>query len=501
MEPETVRNWVACAAARHPDKPYLISVEDGRAISYRELGLLIERIRAFFAEEGIGPGDRVALLANNSLEHVVVYLGTLAAGATICTVHVEMNAVHFDTILPALAPRLVIYEEGLGLETAANATDARVMRLGRWEREGGQGFFAALPQAPNAPDPSGSPTDDAVIYFTSGTGSRPKGVVLTYREILSNGAAIADGFGIRADDRVYDYRSFNWASAQLLGALATLSKGATLLLRRRFSRRRFFDDIARHGATVAAGNPTVIAMLLAGEEAARPTGLRFVTSSSAPLSADDWRRFEERFGVRVAQGYGTSETGWIAACPETERRIGTAGKPLPYLELAIVDRDGRALPPEEIGRVEVGGFAGNEYRYLGDDGTPRVNAIGRVRTGDMGFLDTDGYLHITGRESDLIIRGGVNISPLEIDNALTGLAGIVEAATVGVPDPVYGEEVVSHVVLAPGASLSPHDILDWCAARIPAFKAPKRIYVRSSLPKTERGKLDRKALARDLQEG
>src|SRR5580704_337476 len=178
-------------------------------------------------------------------------------------------------------------------------------------------------------------------------------------------------------------------------------------------------------------------------------------ASPAPLLPQAWRRFEERFGIPVAQGYGSSETAWIAANPGRERRFGTVGRPLAYHRLAIVDAQGRALPQGEIGEVELGAFDDNDYRCLGDDGAVRVASRGRMRTGDMGFLDADGYLHLTGREKDLIIRGGVNISPVEIDGVLMQRAEIADAATVGVPDGVWGEEVVSYVVLRPGMAFAP----------------------------------------------
>jgi acyl-CoA synthetase (AMP-forming)/AMP-acid ligase II len=282
--------------------------------------------------------------------------------------------------------------------------------------------------------------------------------------------------------------------------LAPLARGATLVMARKFSASRFFDDLRAHRVTIAAGNPTVINMLLNTDIAiGAPPGdvpsLRFLTSSSAPLLPQVWRRFESRFGIPVAQGYGASETAWIAVNPGRDRRFGSVGRPLAYHRLAIVDRQGRALPAGEVGEVEIGGWHDNEYRTLGDDGTVRVDSRGRLRTGDIGFLDADGFLHLTGREKDLIIRGGVNISPLEIDAVLMQRAEIAEAATVGVPDAVWGEEVVSYVVLRPGAKLVPDDLLRFCAAQLPAFKAPKRIVLRAELPKSERGKLDRKALA------
>jgi acyl-coenzyme A synthetase/AMP-(fatty) acid ligase len=499
--PALLRGWIAAAARAFPEKPYLVSVEDGRTISYRALAETAGRVGAHLAARGIGPNDRVVLLANNSLEHLAAYVGVLAAGATICTVHLEMNRAHLEALLPALAPRLVLYEEGIELEALIARTGGEWRPLGRWSEAGGEGFFADLARASPLAAPA-APADadrrDAVIFFTSGTSARPKGVVLTYRELLPNAAAVAGAFGLGAEDRIYDYRSFNWASAQMLSALGTLSVGATLLLGRKFSRSRFFADIAKYKATVATGNPTVLNMLLSGEDTVRGSNiphLRFITSSSAPLTVEEWRRFEERFGIPVAQGYGSSETGWIAGCTDRTKRYGSVGKPLAYLRAAIVDRDGRKLPAGEIGHVEVGGYEDGAFRYIGEDGVIRINAVGRVLTGDMGFLDEDGYLHLTGREKDLIIRGGVNISPLEIDAVLLRLPEVSEAATVGVPDKIYGEEVVASVVLKPGATLSVETILAHCAEHLPAFKTPKRVALSTSLPKTDRGKLDRKAVA------
>jgi acyl-CoA synthetase (AMP-forming)/AMP-acid ligase II len=235
-------------------------------------------------------------------------------------------------------------------------------------------------------------------------------------------------------------------------------------------------------------------MLLTEAPSAEVPSLRFLTSSSAPLAAEDWQRFEDRFGIRVTQGYGSSETGWIAAQPGEGRRVGTVGRPLAYHDLRIVDGTGQPTPAGMAGAVELGCFADNAYRYLGEDGTIKVHCRGRIRTGDLGFLDADGYLHLTGREKEVIIRGGVNISPVEIDSVLMRRPEIIEAATVGIPDALYGEEVVSYVVARPGARLDTDELLRYCAAALPPFKTPKRIVLSDTLPKNARGKLDRKAL-------
>ena len=223
--------------------------------------------------------------------------------------------------------------------------------------------------------------------------------------------------------------------------------------------------------------------------------LRFITSSSAPLTVEEWRRFESRFGIPLAQGYGSSETGWIAAIPGEARRIGTVGRPFPYHDLRIVGADGAPLGAGEVGQVEIGGLGGHAYRYLAEDGAVTVASHGRIRTGDLGRLDRDGFLTLTGREKELIIRGGVNISPVEIDGFLMQHPELIEVATIGVPDPVYGEEVVAYVVARAGMTIDTGELLRFCGDGLPAFKAPKHIVICRSLPKTERGKLDRRALA------
>jgi acyl-coenzyme A synthetase/AMP-(fatty) acid ligase len=501
--PGTFARWIADNARAFPGKPFVVSIDQQKTITHGEFAALAARIGHALARRGIGANDRVALLSNNSLEHLAVYLGTLAYGATVCTVHVEMNQIYFEEILGALAPRLVLYEEGLGIERLAGSVAGEWRPLGDWAPpatgERASGLFAEIAGLPGAAVGSRPARSDvASIFYTSGTAAKPKGVVCTCAELYDNVAPTADAFGIGPDDRILDCRSFNWMSAQVLSALGPLARGATLVLARRFSASRFFDWVRDHGVTIAVGNPTIFNMLLGRPAAitrADVPSLRFITSSSAPLAVEQWKRFEAEYGIPIAQGYGTSETGWIAGSDETTRRLGSVGRPLAYHRLAVVDADGRALPPGEVGAIELGGDPATEYRYLGDDGRPRVNATGRVRTGDLGYLDADGYLYVTGRAKDLIIRGGANISPVEIDNVALKLPAIVEAACVGVPDPIWGEEVVLYVVGRADAILTEGAVLAHCRRFLPPAKLPKRVVFRASLPKTERGKMDRKALA------
>jgi acyl-CoA synthetase (AMP-forming)/AMP-acid ligase II len=497
--PQLLQGWIARAALASPGKPWVIAADGGRSVSYGQLRDAIGRFASWLRQRGLGRSDRVALLAHNSIEQLICFFGVMAAGATVCTIHVEMNRNQLDDIFVRLKPKLILYQDGLQLDDLLAATPAPRLHIGHWDKPEPDTLFAALSACPpSEPQEPAQPDDDAIILFTSGTSAKPKGVILNFREYLLNIDPLATGFGITADDRLYDFRPFSWNSAQTLGALAVVNRGATLILAEKFSASRFFQHLRNHGATIATGNPTTINMLLNGEQTGHRDNLprlRFMTSSSAPLLLEDWKRFEQKFGIPVAQGCGASEVSWIAAVAGEERRLGRVGRPFRYHDLAIVDADGRCLPESEIGYVELGGLGDHHpYRYLGEDGDVKIHSRGRFRTGDLGSLDADGFLTLTGREKELIIRGGAKISPLEIDSYLMQCADVIEAATVGVPDAVYGEEVVSYVVARPGAELDAGALLAHCAKVLPAFKAPKRIVLSSSLPKTDRGKLDRKAL-------
>ena len=248
--PELLRSWIDRSAARDPNKTYIFSVDDRRSISYGQLHRLTRQIAAFLAGQRVGTNDRVVLLANNSIEHLACYIGVMAYGATICTIHVEMNRHHLTHILPTLDPCLVVFEAGLELDDLLTTSSARRLPLGTWGDRDGEGFYASVARC----EPTETflvdtqPRNDACILFTSGTSARPKGVVLTFRELFSNVEPTADGFGLGGDDRIYDFRSFNWCSAQVLSALAPLARGASLIMARQFTRSRFFQHVKEFGA-------------------------------------------------------------------------------------------------------------------------------------------------------------------------------------------------------------------------------------------------------------
>ena len=509
-EAETnLRDWIAAAAEACPDKNFIESVDQDKLITYGEFKTLCDRMAQYLKSKGIGAGDRVAMLSNNQIEHLAVYIGGMAYGATVCTIHVEMNAVYFEQILNALHPKLTLYEETderIEAEHLASHTPGEFHALGQWDPNGGStGFYAEVEKMPADPvEPVSKWEDDASIYYTSGTASAPKGVVVTFRELIANTPPTAEGLSMTSDDKILEFRAFNWISAQVLSGLSTLYKGATLILARRFSQSRYFDWVRDHKATIGVCNPTGLAMFLS-----RPIDihhkdiphLRFMTSSSAPLLRETWKQFEDKYGVPVAQGYGCSEIGWIAVSNEYTRKFGTVGQPLAYHRISIVDPEtGLDMPAGEMGEIEIGGFRNNLYRYIDETGEIVVQFRNRLRSGDLGVTDEEGCLHVLGRVKELIIRGGVNISPAEIDNILLQMPAVAEAATLGVPHSIYGEEVICYVAPKPGEHLEAEDIFNHCSDRLPEFRMPKQVIVRDALPKTERGKMNRLRLLDEWKE-
>ena len=302
------------------------------------------------------------MLANNSIEHLLCYFGVMSYGATICTVHVEMNRNQLDNILDAARSEAGALpgrsgarrsaRRRCGAETAARTLGPARRRhlLSRRSRTASRAKRR----------PTAGPDDDAVILFTSGTSAQPKGVVLDFREHLGNIDPTAEGFGIGARRpgvrfplvqlgvrptarraRAGQPRRHAGDGGEVLGEPLTSSMSATTASRSRPATRR---------PSTSCSTPTT------ARSAPTSPSLRFITSSSAPLTVEEWRRFEDRFGIPIAQGYGSSETGWIAAIPGEQRRLGTVGRPLAYHDLAIVDADGRRLPAGQIGQVEIGGI-------------------------------------------------------------------------------------------------------------------------------------------------
>ena len=480
-----VRDELRGHAESTPDRVFLRSIDQDATVSWSELYRFSNRVTAFLTFKGIKANDRIAILADNSLENLMLFFAILAHGATLCTLTVESSPDALREMLYRLKPKLVLWNGDVARGLIGTDLPGEWIEFGaRDSKDGFFGLIEAFPDSPELPGLGGH-DDFAIISFTSGTSAAPKGVIQQYGNFFWNTEQITRRWQLTAVDRLLEYRSVNWASTQYLSLMPCLMAGAEILFANRFSQSRFFDWLRTYRPTVVIGIPTVVNMLLARSSSATVDefdSVRFMTCSTAPLMVEQHKRFEETYGISLVQLYGMSEAGTIACNAPGATRLGSVGRPFDYQHVVVLDDEGRQRPVGQIGAIEVSG-AQNAYGYLYEDGSVEKIRHGTLKTGDLGYLDADGFLFLTGRAKEIIIRGGINISPVEIDNILTTHPDIVEAATIGAADPVYGEEIISYIVVAPGRSLDAAAVQAHCAASLPDFKRPKRIVFADVLPK------------------
>jgi acyl-coenzyme A synthetase/AMP-(fatty) acid ligase len=501
----SVAELFASHRERDPDKTAIVDLDANTSITFGELDQVTTDIAALLKTNGVRKGSRVLLLSDENLEKLLLWFGIWRLGAVVSPLNIEINEKVLADLAPVVNPALILHHKDIAVDALVGACTAPRLRFGAWLPHGAgdpsDQCFAALPRGCAADLPErNDPEDIASICCTSGTTSRPKMVVYDHCAYWLNGLSTFGFLGLTEHDRTLEYRSFGWNSAQVLSLIPFLQKGFTLHIARRFSHSRFFEWIRDYGITFAAGVPTVINMLLhkpLGYTAKDLPTLRLMSCSSAPLAAEQWLRFEEMYGVKLLQMYGMSEAGWVCGNRTYKNRIGTVGVPALHQEFAIVDAKGRRCPPGVEGEVTAGG-PHTAVGYLLDDGTIAPIRPNRIKTGDLAVEDEDGFVRVTGRTKDLIIRGGVNIAPAEIDAVLLRHPGVLEAAALGVPDPIYGEEVIGYVVEKPGFGLTEASVRTYCATSLPPAKMPKRIFIVPALPKNDRGKVLRDRLREDF---
>ncbi len=489
--------------ARDPDKTALYDLDQDTAITFGELHTEANRIANFLAGRGIGKGDKVAVLSEERLEKLILWMGIWRAGAVICPLNVEMNIAYIAEILRNLAPKLTLWHEEMDGRLMTRGVGGEIMTFSTWRRgaagaAGAEEFFARLAACPAFPERGldNAPEDIGSVYCTSGTTDKPKLFVCDQRGHWLFGLSSIDFLGLTGDDRTLEYRSFGWNSAQGLSLLPWMQTGCTLYFAKRFSVSRFFGWVRTHGITFSVGIPTVINMLLnepAGITARDVPTLRLMSSSTAPLAPERWQQFEDVYGIPVIQFYGSSEGGWVCGNRHDYKKKGTVGPPAKHQEFLIVDADGKPCPPGVEGEVTLGGPQ-CVVAEISADGAWEDLRGRRIHLGDLAVMDEEGFVTVTGRLKDLIIRGGVNISPNEIDHVILRHPKVLEAASLGVPDAIYGEEVVCYVVARAGAPPTEDEIREHCAQTMPEYRVPKAVYFVDALPKNDRGKVRREDL-------
>ena len=483
---------VLAAAERAGPKPFLI--EGGAtALSYADLDQRTGQLAARLQALGAGVGDRIVVQVEKSPENVLLYLAALRAGLVYVPLNTAYTAAELAFFLGDAEPAVVV------CRPADQQVVQGLMQGGRLVTLGADGTGSLLAELPDDPLPVAhrAPNDLAAILYTSGTTGRSKGAMLTHANLLSNALTLKDLWGWQSHDVLIHILPIYHVHGLFVALHGALLAGASVLFHRGFDPQAVIGDFYR--ATLLMGVPTHYTRLTAEAaltpEACRP--MRLFISGSAPLLAEAHERFEARTGQRILERYGMTETGMITSNPYCggERVAGTVGYPLPGVEVRIRRDDGALAGAGEPGVLEVRGpnvFAG--YWRIPEKTAEEIRSDGFFITGDVATQAPDGRVTLVGRAKDLIIAGGLNIYPKEIEEAIDALPGVEESAVIGVPHPDLGEGVVAVVAAEKGASLSEGAIRDAIAGQLARFKQPRRVLIVDALPRNAMGKVQKAAL-------
>jgi malonyl-CoA/methylmalonyl-CoA synthetase len=478
-------------------KPLLL-LADGRSVSYAEVEEGSARYAALLAGLGLAPGDRVAVQVEKSVEALVLYLACLRAGLAYLPLNSAYQEGEIAYFLENAEPRAVVAQpRSLSWlnPLAARRGIAHVFSL---DADGRGTLVDGARAAPTRFATVERGGDDlAAILYTSGTTGRSKGAMLTHRNLASNASVLHREWGFGPGDVLVHMLPLFHVHGLFVACHCVLMNGTPMRFHAGFDARRALADFA--ASTVFMGVPTFYTRLLAEPGLTREacSRMRLFVSGSAPLLAETHVEFEQRTGQRILERYGMTETGMLTSNPlEGDRRAGSVGPALPGTEIRVVDDDDRPCVAGTIGNVLVRGanvFSG--YWRMPERNREEFTAEGFFRTGDMGMLAADGYLTIVGRSKDLIISGGYNVYPKEVELALDELPGVQESAVVGVPHPDFGEAVTAIVVAKKGGDRPVEaEMIAALKSRLANFKVPKRVHVVDELPRNAMGKVQKNVL-------
>ena len=471
---------------------------DGSALSYADLVELSGRLANALKSLGVKPGDRVAAQVEKSAEALLVYLAALRAGAVYLPLNSAYTASEIRYFLGDAKPTLFICRPESAAEMQIVATEAGVPRVETLGSNGGGSLMeAARAQPPAFEDVERTRDDLAAILYTSGTTGRSKGAMLSHGNLASNAEVLRDNWRFTPEDRLLHALPIFHTHGLFVATNVTLLTGSSLIFLPTFNANEIVRLLPQ--ATVMMGVPTFYTRLLARDDFGRDlvAHIRLFVSGSAPLSAETHKEFGERTGHAILERYGMTETNMNTSNPyEGDRIPGAVGLPLPGVEIRIADpQTGQAVPDGEVGVIEIRGpnvFKG--YWRMPEKTREEFREDGFFISGDLGRIDDRGYIWIVGRAKDLIISGGFNVYPAEVEAAIEALPGVTECAVIGVPHADFGEGVVAVVTPKPGVILEEKTILAALANELAKFKQPKRVLIATELPRNAMGKVQKKDL-------
>ena len=480
---------VVRSARAYPDRTALRLGDD--TVSYGTLDQASARMAGLLHDRGVKPGDPVGIMLPNTPEFAIAYFGVVRAGGIV----VPMN--------PLLKSREVAYylgDSGAGLLFAWHDF-ADEARTGAQQAEADavvvepSGFDGLLASGPPAEDMVDRHEDDtAVILYTSGTTGQPKGAELTHANLTRNCEVVAtELLRLTTDDVMFGGLPLFHAFGQTCTLNAAVASGACLTLLPRFDAGQALRILAAHGVTVCAGVPTTFGRLVQApdRDAYDVSRLRLSICGGAAMPVQVLRAFEAAFACVVLEGYGLSETSPVASFSrlDAERKPGSIGTPIPGVQMRVVDDKGNEVPHGETGEIVIRGPNVMKRYWQRPEATAAAIRDGWFHTGDLGRVDEDGYFWIVGREKDVIIRGGYNVYPREVEAVLYEHPAVADAAVIGLPSADLGEEVGAAVVLKRGASATAEELRDYVKRRVAAYKYPRKVWIVDALPKGPTGKI------------
>ncbi|MGC4830792.1 acyl-CoA synthetase [Micromonospora arida] len=497
MHQHGIGAWLAKRRLKSPDQIAIIH-GDRSPMTYRQFADATDRISAVLRERGVGNGDSVAYLGENSPELLQVMFGVAQVGAVFVPVNTRLAAPEIGYVLADCAARVLIHDPDFAVPVASAAATAQtpyiiVNGAGSVDRPG-LAHLARVAATPFTDHADTAHEDPAAIVYTSGTTGRAKGAVLTHGNLTWVALNCVVDYDVVSTDVALMISPLFHVASLGMGALPVILKGATMVIERGFEPGRALEQIERHGVTMLSGVPTTY-QLLADHPAWASTDLSTLTKLTCGGSAVPARilnAYEAR-GLSFSQGYGMTEAApGATALPPTMTRVkqGSVGLPHFFTDVRITDAAGAVLPAGAVGEIEVAGpnvFPG--YHELPEATAEAFTGDGWFRSGDLGHLDADGYLYISGRLKDMIISGGENIYPLELEQLLSEVDGVTSAAVIGVPDERWGEVPWAIVTVREGASVDTATVRARLDGRIARYKLPKNVVIVDELPRTASGKV------------
>jgi len=492
---------------RDPGKVAVI-LDDYR-LRYAELNGAANKVANALVRLGVRRGDKVALMLPNTPHFPICYYGILKAGATVVPLNVlfKQNEVQYH-LEDGDAVALIAWEGFLGeaapgfrkAETCHNLVVVQAPGSSAALPEGAHGFNQLLAENPPTFDTvQTQPSDTAVILYTSGTTGRPKGAELSHFNMFFNAMVSSEKlFSIGPDDVLLATLPLFHSFGQTCVMNVTMFLGATMTMLPRFDPVKAMEVIQRDKVTLFAGVPTMYFYLLNHPEAGGydMSSLRRCVSGGSAMPVEVMHAFNKKHNVQIMEGYGLSETSPVASFNHLDRpaKPGSIGTPIWGVEMRVVDPEGKPLPPGEMGEVVIRGHNVMKGYYKRPEATAEAIRNGWFHTGDLAKTDEEGFFFIVDRVKDMIIRGGFNVYPREVEELLYAHPAVAEAAVIGVPDPALGEEIKAVVALKPGQSVAEQDLIDYCKERLAAYKYPRSVEVREGLPKTATGKILKREL-------